>query len=139
MKSVVFAAVLALGALGAGAVARAAEPDTYLFDVLRHSQYRYELNRVLKGKSLPDWVAAFLREGDGVASPSKTVELGGKNYRLDHLCKVHDCAGNVLAVLWAPRGLRAWAALSEHGGPPVMLGNPAADQSQVLAAAVKGN
>ncbi len=139
MKSVVFAALLAMGMAGAAGIARAAEPDTYLFDVLRHPQYRYELNRVLKDKSLPDWVVAFLREGDGVASPSKTIDLGGKSYRLDHLCKVHDCAGNVLAVLWAPRGLRAWAALSQNGGPPLMLGNPATDQSQALEAAVKGN
>ncbi len=139
MKSGLFSAVLVLGLVGAGAFARAAEPDTYLFDVLRHSQYRYELNRVLKGRPVPDWVAAFLREGDGVVIPSKTVDLGGKSYRLDHLCKVHDCAGNVLAVLWAPRGLRAWAALSEHGGAPVMFGNPAPDQSQALEAAVKGN
>ena len=139
MRSIVFAAVLALGMGGTVTGAGAAEPDTYLFDVLRHSQYRYELNRVLKGKPVPDWVGAFLREGDGVVTTSKTVELGGKSYRLDHLCKVHDCAGNVLAVLWAPRGLRAWAALSEHGGTPVMFGDPTPEQSQALEAAAKGN
>ncbi len=136
MKPVFLAALLTLSAIDLSA---AAEPDTYLFDVLRHSQYRFELTRLLKDKAIPDWVRAFLKEGDGVASPSRTIDLGGKSYRIDHLCKVHDCAGNVLAVLWAPRGLRAWAALMEGGGTPILFGNPAADQAQALAAALKGN
>ena len=139
MKPAFVAALLLFGPLGSSVTSLAAEPDVYLFDVLRHYQYHYELTRLLNGKAVPQWVDAFLKEGDGVASPSKTVELGGKSYRLDHLCKVHDCAGNVLVVLWAPRGLRAWAALMEGGRPPTMFGNPAADQAQALAAALKAN
>lgn len=138
MKSVLVATLLVLGGICSGGTGSAAEPDTYLFDVLRHSQYHYELARLLKGKHVPDWVQAFLKEGDGVASPSKTLEIGGKSYRVDHLCKAHDCTGNVLVVLWAPRGLRAWAAIVEGGGTPTLFGNPAPEQAQALTAAVKG-
>ena len=119
--------------------ARAAEPDTYLFDVLTHGQYHAAFVQLLRGKTVPDWVKAVVKSGEGVAVPNKTIEIAGKSYRLDHVCKVHDCAGNVLAVLWAQGGRQVWAGLVENAGTPVWFGKPTPDQAQALTAALKGS
>lgn len=131
-----FAPLAVLTCLVLTGAARAAEPDTYIFDVLALQPYKGNLTRLLKGKTLPDWVPAVTAKGEGTAWPSKTVDISGTPYRLDHVCKVHDCAGNSLDVLWAPRGAKVWAALVEGGHPPVMLGNPPARQAKALSDAV---
>ena len=117
--------------------AMAAEPETYLFDVLRHPQYKGALKQILKGKPMPDWVQAFMERGDGVVAPMKSVDVAGHSYRLDHLCKPHDCSGNVLSVLWSPGGRKVWAALVDQGAAPVFFGDPSPDQTATLSAAAK--
>ena len=125
-------------ALVAGtATCSAAEPETYLFDLLRHPQPKSALKQVLKGKAVPDWVKAFMARGDGVVAPMKILDISGRSFRLDHLCKPHDCAGNVLSVLWAPGDRKVWAALVQGGGAPVFFGNPSPEQSQVLTSDAK--
>ena len=113
--------------------ARAAEPDTYIFDVLALQPYKGNLARLLKPSTTPDWVKSIVTQGEGVAVPSKDVAVAGTPYRLDHVCKVHDCSGNTLDVLWSPRGTKVWAALVESGKPPVLLGNPPAAEAKVLS------
>jgi len=122
--------------LGLGGAAQAAEPETYVFDVLALQPYRGNLARLVKAKDAPDWVKAIVSQGEGTAVPSKSVDVGGTPYRLDHVCKVHDCAGNTLDILWAPRGAKVWAALVDGGKPAVMLGDPKPPQARALAAAV---
>ena len=126
------APALTIGLVLSGA-ARAAEPDTYLFDVLALQPYKGNFARLVKAKAAPDWVRRASSQGEGTAVPMRTVDIAGTPYRLDHLCKVHDCAGNTLDVLWAPRGARVWAALVEGGKPAVMLGDPPAPQAKALA------
>ncbi len=128
---------LLIAGILAVAPAWAAEPDTYVFDVLRHGQYRLAFIKLFKGQTVPDWVEAVVKAGEGVSTPMKTVDMGGKSYRLDHVCKVHDCAGNVLAILWAPAGQRVWAAVVEGGGAPAFYGTPSPEQTEALLAAVK--
>ena len=113
--------------------ARAAEPDTYIFDLLALQPYKGNLARLLKPGTTPDWVKSIVTQGEGVAVPSKNVEIGGTPYRLDHICKVHDCPGNTLDVLWAPGGRKVWAALVEGVKPPVMLGDPKPPQAKALS------
>jgi hypothetical protein len=120
----------------ASRAAQAAEPETYVFDVLALQPYRGNLARLVKAKDAPDWVKAIVSQGEGTAVPSKSVDVGGTPYRLDHVCKVHDCAGNTLDILWAPRGAKVWAALVDGGKPAVMLGDPKPPQARALAAAV---
>ena len=115
----------------------AAEPDTYLFDVLRHPQYKGALKQILGRKPVPAWVKAFMDRGDGVVSPMRTVDIDGHPYRLDHLCKPHDCAGNVLSVLWGPGGRKVSAALIQGGGAPVLYGDPSPEQAQALTTDAK--
>ena len=127
-------ASVSVAALTIAGGASAAEPDTYLFDVLRHPQYKAAFKQVLKGKAVPGWVKSFMERGDGVVAPMKMIDLAGHPYRLDHLCKPHDCSGNVLAVLWSSGGRQVWAALVDQGGTPILFGNPSPDKTQVLTA-----
>jgi Inhibitor of vertebrate lysozyme (Ivy) len=47
------------------------------------------------------------------------------------LCKPHDCADNMLYVLFAPNGEKAFAKLVEAGKAPRLFGNP---DASVIAA-----
>ncbi len=131
-----FAALALL--VGLSSAARAAEPDTYIFDVLALQPYKGSFARLVKGKEVPDWVKAIAVQGSGTAGPTRTVDVGGTPYRLDRVCEVGACAGNTLDVLWAPRGMKVWAALVEGGKPPVMLGDPKGAQEKELEAAANG-
>lgn len=130
-----FAALALLLGVGSSALAQAAEPDPYIFDVLALQPYKGNFARLVKPKTVPDWVKAIAIQGAGTAGPMKTVDVGGTPYRLDRVCKVGACAGNTLDVLWSPRGARVWAALVEDGKPPVMLGDPKGPQAKVLGEA----
>ncbi len=131
-----FAALALLTVLAAPLPARAAEPDPYIFDVLALQPYKGNFARLVKPKTVPDWVKAIAIQGAGTAGPMKTVEVGGTPYRLDRVCKVGACAGNTLDVLWSPRGAKVWAALVDDGKAPVMLGDPKGPQAKALAEAV---
>lgn len=129
-----FAALALLIGLGLSAPARSAEPEAepYIFDVLPLQPYKGNFARLVKGKSVPAWVRSISTQGEGTATPMRSVDVGGTPYRLDRVCKVHDCAGNTLDVLWAPRGTRVWAVLVEGGHEPVMLGEPKPPQAKAL-------
>ena len=131
-----FAIAIALGCASSAQAARTKsppEPDTYIFDVLVLQPYRGNFAGLVKGKDIPDWVTAIGKNGEGTAIPAKTIDIGGTPYRLDHVCKPQECAGNTLDVLWAPGGHKVWATLVDGGKPPVMLGNPPSPQAKVLA------
>ena len=98
--------------------------------------YKGNLARLVKSKGTPDWVKAISVKGEGTAVPSKTVDIAGTPYRLDRVCKPHECNGNTFDVLWAPAGRRVWAALVDGGKPPVLLGTPPAPQAKALMDAV---
>ena len=125
-----FAALAML--LGLSCTAQAGEPDTYIFDALALQPYKGNFARLVKGEAVPAWVKAIAVQGAGTAGPSRTVDVAGTPYRLDHVCKVDACATNTIDVLWAPRGAKVWAALVEGGQPPVMLGAPPAPQAKAL-------
>lgn len=130
-----FAALALLLGLGSTALAHAAEPEPYIFDVLALQPYKGNFARLVKPATVPDWVKAIAVQGAGTAGPMKTVNVGGTPYRLDRVCKVGACAGNTLDVLWSPRGARVWAALVDEGKAPVMLGEPKGPQAKALEAA----
>ncbi len=130
-----FAALALLVGFGLSSTARAAEPDPYIFDLLALQPYKGNFARLVKAKTVPDWVKAISIQGAGTAGPMKSVDVGGTPYRLDRVCKVDACAGNTLDVLWAPRGVKVWAALTETGKPPVVLGDPKGPQAKALTEA----
>ena len=130
--------VIALVSLGVSiGTAWANEDDVYIFDALARSNYRAAYAQLIKKATVPDWVRNVLRTGDGVATPAKTVSIGGKPFRLDRVCKLNDCTGNSLTVLFSPNGIRAWAALTDKGGAPILLGDPKPEIAQALTGATK--
>ena len=130
-----FVALALLTVLAAPLPTRAAEPEPYIFDVLALQPYKGNFARLVKPKTVPDWVKAISVQGAGTAGPMKTVDVGGTPYRLDRVCRVDACADNRIDVLWAPRGARVWGALVEDGQPPVMLGEPKGPQAKALETA----
>lgn len=133
-----FAALALVLALAPTTLARAAESDVYIFDVLALQPYKGNFARLVKPATVPGWVKAIAVQGAGTAGPMRTVDVGGTPYRLDRVCKVDACADHRIDVLWAPRGAKVWAALVEDGKPPVMLGDPKAPQVKALAEAAAG-
>ena len=129
MRCAALALLIGLGATGA---ARAAEPDTYIFDVLASQPYKGNFAQLVKSKAVPDWVRAISVQGAGAAGPMKTVDVSGTPYRLDRVCKAPACSGDTIDVLWAPRGTRVWAALVDGGKPALLLGDPKGPQAKAL-------
>ena len=122
--------VLVISGLVSG-VAFADEP--YLFDLLKQQAYRTAWNAMMHGeKNIPKWITTFAKTFDGVATPAQTVEVGGQSDLLASVCKPHDCGGNELYVLFAPRGAKAWGMLMEGENNPRWFGSPGAAEQAAL-------
>jgi hypothetical protein len=126
--------VLAVLLLAAPA-ANALDKDPYLFDMLKESAYLAAWKAMLAGEHVPSWVANYAKTFDGPSNPSKTVQLGGKDYLLAFVCKAHDCGDNQLFALFAPAGKQAWGLLVTGGSNEQWLGKPDAS----IQAAIKSN
>lgn len=113
------------------------EEPRYLYDALKEPAYKAAWNRLLKGEQVPAWLTAFGRGGNGVSTPSKSVDIAGEAYELDYVCKPHDCAGNGFAVLFAPGARHAFGGLVDKDRPPRFFGAPDPAQKQALGTALK--
>ena len=110
-----------------------AEDGEYLFDLLKRSAHKTAWNAMLaSGGKIPDWVRIFGDGGNGVASPSGLIAVGGQTYQIANVCKAHDCAGNEVHVLFSFGAAKAWGLLLETGKPQRFLGGPNAAQQQAL-------
>src|SRR5262249_54559914 len=126
LRRVVFALVL----LAAPSV-YALDKDPYLFDMLKEPGYLAAWKAMLKGEQVPPWVANYAKPFDGPSNPSKTVQLGGKDYLLAFVCKAHDCGDNQLFALFAPAGKQAWGLLVT-GSNQQWLGHPDASTQTAI-------
>lgn len=64
-----FAALALLTVLAAPLPARAAEPDPYIFDMLALQPYKGNFARLVKPKTVPDWVKAIAIRGRARPAP----------------------------------------------------------------------
>ena len=129
-------ALLALPlAMMGGQAARAAADLPYLYDQIKKPPYMHSLRAALAGHRVPGWIWVFLKGGRGVANPGLAVKAGDHPYELYNVCKAHDCANNVLFVLYAPDGAKAWGMLSVARRRPVLYGHPGSEQMQLLRSA----
>jgi len=111
--------------VGGFATKASARAGAYLLDLIRTEPYRTAWNKMLaKEHDLPDWVKDFAFTGDGVNTPAHMVPIGYKAYSLATLCKPHDCADNMLYVVFAPDGGQAYGRLLQAGKPTRYLGKP---------------
>ncbi len=102
-------AALVLGFWVSFAMARA---GAYLLDLIRTEPYRSAWTRMLaKEHDVPGWIEDFALTGQGVNTPAHLVPVGHRAFSLATLCKPHDCAANMLYVVFAPDGSQAFAKL----------------------------
>jgi Inhibitor of vertebrate lysozyme (Ivy) len=131
--------LLALGALASAQPqpARAAGELPYLYEQLKKPAYKASLMTILKGqKSLPPWIGIFLKTMNGVANPGTPLVIDGQPAELYTVCQPHSCDGNVLYVIYAPGGARAWGLVTQDGRAVAVLGNPSDGQRKALMAAM---
>ncbi len=127
----VFAALTMLPAL-----AFAAGDLPYLFDQMKVPNYGATLTALFDGdRATPSWFKGFLKRGDGVATPGKSVTSGGKPYELYGVCQPHNCGGNFVYVLFTPGGGEAWALSMANGAHFHYYGHPSTAQRKTLQSA----
>jgi hypothetical protein len=119
--------------------AMAAEPDPYLFDVVKKPAYAQTLKSLLdKAGKLPNWTREVRKtKGNYVASTATHVAVNGTAYDVFHACEPHECPENQLAIMFAPNGSQAWGVLFEEGILSY-LGAPSDAQQAVLKKALVG-
>ncbi|SEC94515.1 Inhibitor of vertebrate lysozyme (Ivy) [Rhizobiales bacterium GAS188] len=129
---------IALCGLVAGgfATSASARAGAYLLDLIKTEPYRGAWTRMLaKEHDVPSWIKDFVATGDGVNTPAHMVPVGVKAYTLATLCKAHDCADNMLYVIFAPDGSQAYARLVQAGKAPRLFGKPDAQVQSALSGA----
>lgn len=109
-----------------------AQNGPYLFDLLKRPAYRQAWNAALSGADAPQWLTAFGRGGNGVATPSSTITIEGQTYEVASVCKPHDCGDNQFYALFVRGGAKAWGLLQENGRPPRFFGAPSPAQRAAL-------
>jgi hypothetical protein len=128
---------LVLGFWASFAMARA---GAYLLDLIRTEPYRSAWTRMLaKEHDVPRWIEDFALTGQGVNTPAHLVPVGYRAFSLATLCKPHDCAANMLYVVFAPDGSQAFAKLVEAGKAPRLFGHPDASVTAALDEATKAS
>jgi hypothetical protein len=110
--------------LSGSAPAFAADEGPYLFDLLKQPSYLAAWKAMLKGESVPSWVASYAKTFDGPSTPSQYVPVGAETYTLGYVCKAHDCGDNQLYVLFSTGGKKAWGLLVTGGNQRKWLGHP---------------
>ena len=105
----------------------------FLFDVLRELPYRLAWDKLMKDvQPTPDWLMQFNRNYDGVAGELKSIDIGGKPYRLSFVCKPQDCNDRKFEVMFDLQGARAYGALGGRSDPPAFYGAPPQELQDAL-------
>jgi hypothetical protein len=109
----------------------AAEP--YLSDMIKKPAYAQTLRSLLDhAGNLPSWTREVLKpKGGYVESPVAHAAIDGTTYDVFFSCEQQNCDVAQLAVMFAPSGTRAWAALLKDGSISY-LGAPSDAQQAVL-------
>ena len=111
----------------------------FLFDALHgKSPYRASWDKLMKlVQPTPDWLVAFNRNFDGVASQVTSLTIDGKSYEISFVCKPTDCAAHKFVVLFDSNGAHAYGALGGKDNDPAFFGDPPAAEQDAMAKAVK--
>ena len=111
----------------------------FLFDALHgRTPYRASWDKLMKlVQPTPDWLVAFNRNFDGVASQVTSLTIDGKSYEISFVCKPTDCAAHKFVVLFDSNGAHAYGALGGKDNDPAFFGDPPAAEQDAMAKAVK--
>jgi len=126
--------LLAFLLLGATPAMAQTPEGPYLPDLMkRQPAYLAAWDRMVAGERLLAWVKAFTKTQAAVATPVKTISVAGQPYTLGSICEPHNCGGNEVYALFAPKARQAWGLLISNGQRR-WLGNPdAAVQAGILS------
>lgn len=109
----------------------------YLYDLLAKPAYAKSWKALFKDEKKVDaWLAAYAKTQNGPATPGKLVKLEGKDFRVNMVCKTHDCDTNQFYVLFNAEGTAAWGLLVKGKGNERFFGKPDEVKKQALRSAV---
>jgi Inhibitor of vertebrate lysozyme (Ivy) len=109
----------------------------YLYDLLDKPAYAKSWKALFKDEKKVDaWLAAYAKTQDGPATPGKLLKLDGKDYRVNMVCKRHDCDINQFFVLFTQDGSAAWGLQVKGKGNERFFGKPDDQKKQALRSAV---
>lgn len=134
MKRKVFALIVLLAI--APLIAWSAEPaGSYLYEQLKNPAYNKTFNALFKEQHVEPWLKEYLKNSNGVDSPSETRTVDGKTYEFYNVCEPHNCGGSNIYVFFESGGTQAWALFTKKNEQPRFFGNPDAQMQQALKAA----
>ena len=108
--------------------------DTYLTDAIKKPAYMRSLSSLIESAGkLPSWTRQVLKtSGDYVGTPVTYSTIEGTRYELFNTCQAHDCTNNAMALMFAPKGAKAWGAIVIDAKAVTYLGKPDAAQQAAL-------
>lgn len=93
-------------------ISNAAVAEPYLFELLKTPNYLSAWNAMIASeKNVDTWLAKYAKSKNGVATPGKRIQLKGRSYLINTVCKPHACGDNQFFVVFAPEGAGAWGLL----------------------------
>ena len=106
----------------------------YLTDAIKNPAYLRSLTGLLKSAGkLPTWTRQVLKtSGNYVGTAVAYSTVAGTRYELFYACKPHDCGNNGMELMFAPHGVKVWAAIVVDGKSVTYLGSPDAAQQAAL-------
>lgn len=112
-----------------------AEP--YLYEQLEKPAYNKTFQALFKGQTnIEPWLKEYLKNRNGVDTPSEKRQVAGKTYEFYEVCEPHNCPGNTIYVLFESGGAKAWVLFTKDDGSSRFFGNPDAKIQEALKAAV---
>ena len=113
-----------------------AEQQPYLYEQLKNPVYQKTFNALFKKQhNLEPWLKNYLKNRDGVDTPSENRTVEGKTYEFYQLCEPHNCGGSNLYVFFEQGGTHAWALLTKDNSQR-FFGNPNSALQQALQAEI---
>lgn len=138
MKAYLIATMLALSCTAKAGSAAQVAGDAYLFDVLKNKTYRKAWDALfIQENQVDNWLARYAKTKDGPATPSEPLTIAGKPYRLNFVCKTHDCGDNFFYVIFNQTGDKAWGILLKNNRVERFFGQPDAAQKAALRQAAQ--
>jgi hypothetical protein len=112
-----------------------AEED-YLFELLEHPQYLRTWNDLISSqKNVAHWLSEYSKTKNGPTTPGVIVHTDGNEYRINFVCKTHDCGNNMFYVMFSADGQDAWGLLLSDQHEDIFFGSPDKEKEDLLKTA----
>lgn len=120
-RLLVLPALVGLSLLGFAAPAVAStQGKVALYEVIGRDPYRATWKKLTAPVIQSE---RWLKGAHGIWTPARIVQVDAQRFKVFFLCKVNDCAGSRITVIFTPDGSRGFAALHTPTGTQV-LGSP---------------